>query len=309
VSTLQRILVALDGSPAAAAALVLALELRRRYGGRLILCTAVDREAAMAAAAQPDGLLLDAERIVDGFDTAARALLHAAAARANAAGAEVTTALLDGRSAVAIVDCARDSQADAIVMGTHGKHGLERLLLGSTAEGVLHMTPVPVFVVRVPDVEDDAAAAVPPARALDRLLVALDDSGPSDAALAFALDLAAPGKSRVLFCSVIETSDIFAKSLTYGYDPAPLLADLRGAAAGLLEAKVRAAAERGVPAESLIAEGNTADALLAAAAAHAADLIVVGTHGRRGLARFLLGSVAESVVRRSPLPVAVVRGR
>jgi len=150
---------------------------------------------------------------------------------------------------------------------------------------------------------------VPPARALDRLLVALDDSGPSDAALAFALDLAAPGKSRVLFCSVIETSDIFAKSLTYGYDPAPLLADLRGAAAGLLEAKVRAAAERGVPAESLIAEGNTADALLAAAAAHAADLIVVGTHGRRGLARFLLGSVAESVVRRSPLPVAVVRGR
>jgi nucleotide-binding universal stress UspA family protein len=307
VSTLQRVLVALDGSHTSDGALLLALELSRQYDSELVLCTAVDREAAIVAAQPPDGPFLGFETIFEQYDRTAKALLSRASARAAAAGARATVMVLDGRPAVAIIDCAKDQAVDAIVMGTHGKQGLERMFLGSTAEGVLRMTTVPTFVVRHVHDAAGAAAAAPPPPQFGRILVALDDSDPSDAAMAFALDLAAPHQSRVLCCNAIEQGQLLDKAETFGYSPASILESLREHAEELIRPKALAAQARGLTVESVIVEGNAPDAIIAAAAEQAADLIVIGTHGRRGLQRLFVGSVAENVIRRSVIPVAVVR--
>jgi nucleotide-binding universal stress UspA family protein len=307
LSPLQRVLVALDGSETSHGALLLAIELSRQYKSELILSTVVDRDAAIVAAQSPDGPFMGFDNIVEHYDTSAKLLLTEAAARTSAAGAPTTTMLLDGRPAVAIADYAKDAAVDAIVMGTHGKSGLERMLLGSTAEGVLHMTTVPTFVVHAAPDASFKPAALPTVPEFGRILVAVDDSDPADAALAFALDLAAASQSRVLCCHAIEQGQFFDKAARYGYNPAPLLADLHGHAAELIETKTRVAKERGLTVISVVVEGNAPDAILRAAADNSADLIVVGTHGRRGLQRLVMGSVAESVIRNSMLPVAVVR--
>jgi nucleotide-binding universal stress UspA family protein len=304
---LHRVLVALDGSQTSHGALLLAIELSRRYKSELILCTVVDRDAAIVAAQSPDGPFMGFDNIIDHYDAAAKRLLTEAAARTSAAGAQTSTILLDGRPAVAIADYAREAAVDAIVMGTHGKSGLERVFLGSTAEGVLHMTTVPTFVVHHADNAEFTPAALPSVPDFARILVAVDDSDPSDAAIAFALDLAAVTGSHVLCCNAIEQGQFFDKAARYGYNPGPLLDDLRRHASELIEAKTCAAKERGLTVTSVIVEGNAPDAILKAASDRGADLVVVGTHGRRGLQRLFIGSVAESIIRSSPLPVAVVR--
>jgi nucleotide-binding universal stress UspA family protein len=182
-------------------------------------------------------------------------------------------------------------------------------LLGSTAEGVLRMTTVPVIVVREPRGTPGHPPAAPPVEYFERILVAIDDSEPSDAAMAFALDLAEAKHSRLLCCTVIETGDVLDKASFYGYDPMPLLANLRQHAADLIALRSHGASERGITVESVIVEENAPIGILEAVKEHAADLVVIGTHGRRGLRRFFIGSVAENVVRHSDVPVAVVRGR
>jgi len=308
MSPLGRVLVALDGSETSHGALLLAIELSRQYKSELILSTVVDHDAAIVAAQSPDGPFMGFDNIVEHYDASAKLLLTEAAARTSAAGAATTTMLLDGRPAVAIADYAKEAAVDAIVMGTHGKSGLERMFLGSTAEGVLHLTTVPTFVVHQTPDASFTPAALPTVPEFGRILVAVDDSDPADAAVAFALDLAAATGSSVLCCHAIEQGQFFDKAARYGYNPAPLLADLHGHAAELIELKTRAAKERGLTVVSVIVEGNAPDAILKAATDQNADLVVVGTHGRRGLQRLFMGSVAENVIRNSVLPVAVVRG-
>lgn len=307
MSPLHRVLVALDGSDTSHGALLLAIELSRQFASELILCTSVDRDAAIAAAQSPDGPFMGFENIIEHYDASAKLLLSEAAARTSAAGARTTTMLLEGRPAVAVADYAKEAAADAIVMGTHGKSGLERVLLGSTAEGVLHLTTVPTFVVHEAPDPTFAPAALPTVSEFGRILVAVDESDPADAAMAFALDLAAVTHSCILCCHAIEQGQFFDKAARYGYNPGPLLADLHGHAAELIESKTRAAKERGLSVVSVIVEGNAPDAILKAAVDNNADLIVIGTHGRRGLQRLFMGSVAENVIRNSVFPVAVVR--
>jgi nucleotide-binding universal stress UspA family protein len=305
---LQRVLVALDGSEISHGALLLAIELSHQYKCELILCTVVDHDAAIVAAQSPDGPFMGLENIVEHYETAAKLLLTEAAARTAAAGAPTTTMLLDGRPAVSVADYAKEAGVDAIVMGTHGKRGLERMFLGSTAEGVLHMTTLPTFVVRQASDPNLTPPALPTVPEFGRILVAVDDSDPSDAAFAFALDLAAVNQSLLLCCNAIEQGQFFDKAAAYGYNPKPLLESLHDHATELVAAKAEAAKKRGLTLTGVIVEGNAPDAILRAAAEHTADLIVVGTHGRRGLQRLFMGSVAESILRRSVLPVAVVRG-
>ena len=304
MSILQRVLVAVDEEHSADAAVSLALAFARTLDSSLVVCTAVDRAAVLATGVTPDGPAIDLQSFLEHSEAAAQTLVRTAAELVEAAGAHASTLVLDGRPGLAIAEAARTAGVDAIVMGTHGKSGLERIVLGSTTEAVLRLTSVPTFVVRQGH-PSGVTPSVP--RVFERILVALDDSEPSDAALAFATGLAADSTSRLLCCSVVDAGDLTGKSLTYGYDPKPLLAELHASAAELIASKTRAAAERGIVVQSIVVEGDAPTAILDAARMHDADLIVVGTHGRRGMRRLFIGSVAESVVRQSQLPVAVVR--
>ncbi|MBD5656640.1 MAG: universal stress protein, partial [Candidatus Eremiobacteraeota bacterium] len=89
----------------------------------------------------------------------------------------------------------------------------------------------------------------------------------------------------------------------------PMIEELHAMASSFVAGPMARAHELMLSATSLVAEGDSADQLLLNAKRQRADLIVIGTHGRRGLPRLVIGSVAESVVRRSSVPVVVLRGQ
>lgn len=141
----KRILVPIDGSDTAARGLDEAVRLARHHGGTLRL-THVVNELIVA-----DAATVNLAPFVDTLVKGGRVLLDEAAALAQRAGVEVQTVLLEavsGQAGPAIVQQAKYWRADLIVMGTHGRRGIRRLVIGSDAEYVLRRTPVPVLLVR-----------------------------------------------------------------------------------------------------------------------------------------------------------------
>jgi nucleotide-binding universal stress UspA family protein len=145
-----------------------------------------------------------------------------------------------------------------------------------------------------------------------RILVSVDDSEPSHEALDTAIELARTTGATVRVLHVLDELVFpvgFSADATYAGDVLPRL---RSDAARLLEhARARVSAA-GVSVETLLDEGfarRTADVILQAAKDWAADLIVLGTHGRHGASRLFMGSDAEQVLRAAPVPVLLVRGR
>jgi nucleotide-binding universal stress UspA family protein len=123
-----------------------------------------------------------------------------------------------------------------------------------------------------------------------RILVAVDGSEPSNAAIGYAVRLARATSARLIFCHAVERNDLAARR--DGHD--------------LMDAAVDEARAAGLDADLDLTAGSPVDAILAAARARAADLIVMGTHGRTGKELLALGSVAERVVRAARCPVLTV---
>ena len=140
----QRILAAVDGSETSLLALHEAFKLAKEGRGRLRLVYVVD--------VMPHGVAMtDPETLRQAIREEGNGILRAAVEMAQEAGVEPETALLEANwrhFSQTIVSEAKDWQADLIVMGTHGRTGLLRLVLGSVAEGVIHRTPVPVLLIR-----------------------------------------------------------------------------------------------------------------------------------------------------------------
>ncbi len=145
----ERILVPVDGSATSNLGLAEAIKLGKLTGAQLLLLHAVDIAAVSvtpeASAAMP--------QLFDAMRDAGKELLERARAAAEAAGVRVETALVDtlqGRVSDLIVDQAKSWRADLIVIGTHGRRGVSRVLMGSDAEQVVRSATVPVLLVRAP---------------------------------------------------------------------------------------------------------------------------------------------------------------
>jgi nucleotide-binding universal stress UspA family protein len=134
--------------------------------------------------------------------------------------------------------------------------------------------------------------AAPEKRCFERIVAGIDESEPSSAAIQAILNFPAEDRQQVVFYSIAGP----------GEDEADQAHRVIGKAVSLANA-------RGISAKGRVIGGHPGEALIAAAQQQGADLIVVGSHGRQGLQRLFLGSVAENVVRNSPLPVLVVRTR
>lgn len=143
----RNILVAIDESPQSAAALDLALELGKTLKSRITLVHALD-PAAIASTADDAGAASVMEIELDELQSAGKELLEATSQRVRDAGLEVESIVRDGIPAQTILDTATRANCDLIVMGTHGRHGIERFFIGSCAEQVLRESPVPVLVKR-----------------------------------------------------------------------------------------------------------------------------------------------------------------
>jgi len=144
--------------------------------------------------------------------------------------------------------------------------------------------------------------------AYKRILVPVDGSATAAKGMTAAIKLAREGRGKLLLLNVIEEYAAFSAP-EVGVNIGPLLDSLRVAAKRTLERCARSAAKQGVKPQSVLAEnygGRVADTIVRQAKRLRADLIVMGTHGRRGMSRALLGSDAELVARYSTVPVLLV---
>jgi len=198
-----------------------------------------------------------------------------------------------------ILDRAQRYDADLIVVGTHSRKGVMRLILGSTAAEIVRRAPCSVLVAR-------------PSPAVGPLLVGSDIGGATPRVLSVARDVGQRfGRAvRVLHTLELGLSDlaIVVTAVFSGTVPVPVSGDEAKALEQLADAALRAeTTAAGLDAEIEVTEGAPTSRLAARARELGASLIVVGTHGRRGAARAALGSVAESIVKEAPCSVLVVR--
>ncbi len=187
-----------------------------------------------------------------------------------------------GDAAYAILRAADEVDADLIVVGTHGRSGLDRLLCGSVAESVLQRSIRPVLVVR----QRDLSRTAKPIRII---LHPTDFSGRSRPALGVALALARSHRARLVL--------LHAGPGDLGPERAEL--------ARLKEQSSQAGVD--VSVETRFGQGEPVSEILRAARDLGCDLIVLGTHGRTGFDRRMVGSVAELVIREAPCLTLVVK--
>lgn len=294
----SQILTGVDGSDASLDAVRLAARLALKYDGRLVLCYSVDW-VPLVAQAESAGAPIDTTPIIEGLEQQGKAILAQAADVARHEGIDPELHTTEGPPAEGLLAAADRLASQIIVMGTHGRHGLGRLFIGSTTEAVLRTSTIPVLTLRS---GVEAARGVGPS--FRRIVVGLDDSQPSDAALSTVLQLPPDAQRKVCFCSVVDPDAVGGP---FGLHASVVRAQLRAEARILLEDAATVARAHGVLPETRVVEGPTAATLIEAAHDRDADLIVVGSHGRRGLRRFFLGSIAERVVRTATVPVLVVR--
>lgn len=212
---------------------------------------------------------------------------------------------INGRSpADAIVQRVVESDIGVVVMGTHGRRGAERLLSGSVAEEVVRRAACPVFTVLCQAADTDAPE-LPEAQPIDRILVPVDLSEHTTNVVAHAHGLAALYKADIHLLHVVE--DI-AYPTVYGIDPmTPVLPDIVERAKTSLQRYAAPLRQAGCAVDTHVITGYAAHDIVEKATELDCDLILMGTHGRTGLKRFLIGSVAEKVVRRTPCPVFIVK--
>jgi nucleotide-binding universal stress UspA family protein len=287
----KAILVPLDGSALAEGALPHATAMTRRAGARLVLVRAILAHT-LPGADPTDAQITLRQR--------AEADLEATAEQLRLAGLEVETHVYYDEAATAILDAARAQHVDLIVMASHGRTGLGRWIYGSVADRVLRQAPVPVLVVPA------AVTAAWTADRAPRLLVPLDGSAVAEAALVPARALATDLGSEVVLLRVAEppaplgAPDYLAAS---GYDPSAELV----AAEGYLNQVASDWRRDGLRPEIGTAVGYPPTLIALIAHQKGADLIVMASHGRGGVARVVLGSVAAGVLQRASVPVLLTR--
>ena len=267
---LKPILVAVEGSDLDRTALAHALRLAA-HGEELILVRVIEI-----------GLdLRDSYAVTECTEEEA---LQALRELGQTAGRELTYQVRYGRPEQEIVAAATAAQAQLIVLVTHGRTGLVRWFEGSVAERVARESPCPVWLAR----------GSHPAEPVRKALVPLDWSREAEEALPYARQHLAEGGELIL-----------ATALHLLPDP-PEGESLEHYARRYLDELVERLRQVGVRAASVLAEGPVAGALVHSATQEGANLVVIASHGRSGPSRWLLGSVAEELVRDSPCPILVL---
>jgi nucleotide-binding universal stress UspA family protein len=206
----------------------------------------------------------------------------------------------------AIIEAAKEGDCDLIVMGTHGREGLERLMIGSIAERVSRLATQPVMLVR------SAATNNTKANPFEKLFVPVDGSDTSAVALGVAHELCRQLNANLEIAHVVPDLPIPLNNPVGAYaafDYAELTKTLEESGREVL---VKAVKNTTVDvSSSLVLAGGQriSAAILQAARDGSSDLIVIGTHGRSGMDRLLLGSVAEGVIHHAEVPVLLVRNQ
>ncbi len=213
-------------------------------------------------------------------------------------GVEVSHLVATGDADHGVAATAADHGADLLVVGSHGRHGLSRMLLGSVAEKTVRFASSSVLVAR-----GTSSAAE---GGYERIVVGSDFSRRCEEALERAVAVAAPD-AHIEVVHAWQVPDALTAEGTLGAALAELRDELEEDVGRTGASLVEAWRQRGVRVTFRSVDGPARPALCERAVAAGADLVVVGSHCRRGLRRLVLGSVAEATVRHAPCSVLVVR--
>jgi nucleotide-binding universal stress UspA family protein len=289
-----KILVALDFGTASLEALRQARTLAHETGAVLAACHVLPSMADLSAFF-PERSLVNAEDTALEDGEARKALAERARSEL---GLELTEIFIERGTAYAeLVRRAESWGADYIVMGSHGRTGLTRAILGSVAERVVQHAPCSVLIAR-------------PIAQPGTVLVATDLSDPSLPAITAGMAEARRRNARLQVVTVFEWAAPLMIPFTGVMGTLPALpgAEAQAQARETLRQMLTDAVSRaGAVAEARVLEGSPASEIVAHAEEIGAELVVVGTRGRTGLARLALGSVAERVIRGAECSVLAVR--
>jgi len=287
----RNILLATDGSAYSEGAVKEAIYLARTCPARLaaLYVLEVNPEFATEGLTYVEKMELDARRHLDFV-------------RAKAAADNVECEVLTRRTDEpyrAIVEEAERRGCDVIVISRRGKTGLKKILMGSVTAKVIGYAHCNVLV-------------VPKDAAIDcrRVLLAIDGSRFSEAAAEKALEIARTCSSRLDVISVVPADLQAALEPDTGYTPQQLdrlSRDIISSLKQQVKKVTDAAAGQGIHAEGSVPGGSPYEVIVETAVKRMSDLVVVGSHGRTGIQRLIMGSVAERVVALSPAAVLVVK--
>jgi nucleotide-binding universal stress UspA family protein len=294
----NKILVPLDGSGLAAQALEPALAITRATDAELLLLNVPSYQQIIAPSATGYTMLPTDQIIALGQDDA-EDYLEEVTRQARCRDCRIRTIVKKGDVAGCIVDTAAAEDVDLIVMTTHGYSGFTRWMLGSITERVLRSAPCPVLVVRE-------------SMSLCKTLINLDGSALAEKALAPGLALAS-----IFGCQVTLLRADYGEELSSMEQGV-----LQMAGAGSCQDLVDQGADRlhyyleclarqhrtpDLAIKTVVVKAKPAEAILSYAEAEGIDLIVMASHGRSGVSRWVYGSVTEKVLRQAGCAMLIVR--
>ena len=268
--TMEKLLVCTDGSPASEGAIAGALALAQACHSQVYLLQILEYNLGFTGLA-PEAVI--------GWEQEVAAYLEEIQSEADKLGVKAKPIIRRADQAyAAIVKEAQKLKADLIIMGRHGKHGLTKLLMGSVTERVIGLSPMSVLVIA-------AESPLP----WERILIASDGSPYSEAAWTESLDLVKRLDARLTGISVAREEGELPE------------------AEAIVQKMLMRANREGIPMEIRVSVGAPDDIVVQTAFDVQANLIIMGSHGRTGLKRLLMGSTTARVIGSAPCPVLVVK--
>lgn len=293
----KQILIPLDGSAFAEAALPLALEISRRTGANVHIATVLEPVTSFAYEGWEGAAVEWSEKYLE--DVLDRI--------GSQAGGTVSHAVLSGHTVEMLQGECDDRGVDLVVMASHGRGTLSRLWLGSVADGFVRQAQVPVILVR-PDEKAEPVSSFE--HSFDTLLIPLDGSELSERALEHATE----------FGELFDSAYHLTRIVSYPVDIASpylphtaqlnqqIMEDAKKGAAEYLEAHAENMRRRGLRVTTSVAvDAQAGQGILSEAEAVGADMVAMATHGRKGLSRAILGSAADKVLRGLHTPLLLHR--
>ena len=193
-----------------------------------------------------------------------------------------------GKPFLEIIQVAKENSVDLLVIGTHGRAGVDRVILGSVAERIVRKAPCPVMVIKGRKFTG-----------FKRIIVPIDFSDCSRKALEYAIATAGAHKSRLTILHVYEESFIepYVNAANSEEEAGEIMKEIERVNETKYDEFLKTIDLRSVEYDKLLIKGIPETEIVETAAEQQADLVVMGTHGRAGLKHILIGSTAEEVVR------------
>lgn len=286
--TINSLLIPTDGSDVATQTAHSGLDLATQFDAEVHVISVADSSLATGVGYSGDSPRMR-RRLREQATERADSLGQEAAAR----GINVTTAIREGIPAQEIIEYATDHDLDGIVIGTSGRGGVSRALIGSVADKVIRTATIPVITLNPATLDSESTF-----ENIESLLLPTDGSGASERAAVQGIELADKLDAMVHVLSVIEPTDTLVE------EGEPVGDEFAIDAISKIEQECR---DRDLDVVTSIRSGKPAEEIVEYVSENDTGGIVIGTQGHGGFTRWLLGSVTDAVVRTAPVPVITIR--